>query len=255
LPQEQSGVYHLGSRRLSYATETAVLRLCDVVLAPNQFTKDYVARIIGRGRAESKVRVIPWRIDPRADAPTPDLSRAGIPEDRNVVAVIGFLNRYKYSDVMFEVAKRLVTGPEPPVFVFCGDGDLRATGEAALAGSADVHFLGWQPRPVVQALIRAATAVLVPMSGFVLLEAAAEARAVVSSRTEWHAELVEDAVNGFLVDPTDVDGWVERTRRLLRDPGLRETMGGRLRRRYELDYAPAVVLAREVELYRSLARA
>jgi glycosyltransferase involved in cell wall biosynthesis len=257
LSQEKTGVYHFGRRRLSYAVESVVLRLCDVVLAPNHFTKDYVGRIIGRERAEAKVRVIPWRIEsPPAGAAHHHLLRDnGIPADRDLVVVIGFLNRYKYSDVMFQVASRLGADGTGPAFVFCGDGDLRAAGEEALAGSPHVRFLGWQPRPVVQALLRAAAVVLVPMSGFVLLEAAAEGKAVVTSRVEWHGEIVEDGVNGFLVEPTAVPDWVERTTRLLRDPSLRETMGRRLQQRYEASFSPEVVLAQEVELYRSLARA
>jgi glycosyltransferase involved in cell wall biosynthesis len=62
-------------------------------------------------------------------------------------------------------------------------------------------------------------------------------------------------VNGFLVEPTAVAEWVERTTRLLRDPRSRATLGQRLRQRYQASFAPEVVLAQEVELYRSLARA
>lgn len=251
LAQETSGEYQFGNRRLSYVVEWLVLRLADAILAPNHYTKRYVAGLIGERRAEEKVAVIPWRIDPTPVDEGPITDPLAADAGRPLVVVVGFLNRYKHTDVMLDVAERVVSGGRA-LFAFCGDGPLREEGERRFAGSADVRFLGWQPRSAVQALIRRAAVVLVPMSGYVLLEAAAEGRPVVVSDLEWHGELVEDGVTGFLVEARNVDRWVERVGALLDDRDRAAALGSRLEARFDADYAPERVVEREIDLYRSL---
>jgi len=104
-------------------------------------------------------------------------------------------------------------------------------------------------------LLRSADVVLVPMSGFVLLEAAARDRAVVAGSVEWHGELVEDGVSGFLVPPEDAASWVRRTLELIGDASLRRRLGERLGERFRAEYDPPRVRQREKDLYVELARA
>lgn len=256
LPQERSKTYHYGSKMISYTMEKWTLILCHVILAPNQYTKRYVASIIGKRRAEKKVRVIPWIIDREGSL---EDSHENVPERLGLnltlpfVLVIGFINPYKYSDIMFKVAEALFSGgPQDLQFVFCGDGPLRETGEFLLQRYENARFLGWQPYPVVQALIRKAAVVLVPMSGFVLLEAAAAGRPVVASNIEWHGELVEDGVSGFLVKPVSVDDWVRKIRLVLGNPELGRTMAENLGKKFRSKYDPDILIDEEIELYRSL---
>jgi glycosyltransferase involved in cell wall biosynthesis len=250
LGQELGGEYYFGSRLLSHSVESAVLRLCDSLMVPNQFTKDYVARLIGQRRAQAKTVVIPWRVELAGVEPEQAGSvrtRLGLDPARPLVLVVGALNRYKLSHVMFEVATRAVAAAAPrPQFVFCGDGPLRAPGEARFAGARDALFVGWQPMPAVRALLRLATVVLVPMSGFVLLEAAAEGRAVIASTLEWHRELVRDGVNGRLVDAEAVEQWCARLAELLASEASRERMGGALRAAFDAGYDPDRIAQAEV---------
>jgi glycosyltransferase involved in cell wall biosynthesis len=135
---------------------------------------------------------------------------------------------------------------------FCGDGPLRSEGEERFRGDDRIRFLGWQPRRITDALLAAASVVLVPMSGFVLLEAAAAGRPVIAGNLEWHGELIEDDRTGFLVPPRDVGAWADRIGRLLGAPLLRRRLGDALRQRFDSEYDPDRHRAREIALYKRL---
>jgi glycosyltransferase involved in cell wall biosynthesis len=259
LPQQLEGRYYFGSRWLSYGIEYAVLRLCDAIIVPNAFTHAYVAGIIGEARARAKVEIIPWAIIRRDDVDQSEARRvaahAGIDPTRPFVLSVGHLNKYKFAPQMFEVAQRLLRdNPRGLQFVFCGDGPLVADGRRRLNDCRDAHFLGWQSNDTVRALMTAAAVVVVPMSGFVLLEAAAIGRPVVTSNLEWHTELVRDADTGWVVDPADVTAWCDRIIRIIDDPALGERAGARLRDAFDAGFAPGIALRKEVELYRRLVK-
>ncbi len=256
IAQELSGRFHFQSRMLSYGMEALVLRLCTRIIVPNRFTASYVAGIIGP-RAHEKCAVIPWLIEEVAPKGADDASlraRFDIAEDAVLVPIIGFLNRYKFTDRLYDALAMIepVRGPRP-VFVFCGDGPLRAEGERRFAARADVRFIGWQERAVVAALLRAAAFVLVPMSGFVLLEAASAGKPVVTSRVEWHCELVGDGETGLLVDPEAPRQWADAILRMLAEPERANAMGRALGARYRKDYRPERARALEIALYEELA--
>lgn len=249
LPQEREGRYYFGSRALSYGMEYCVLRLADRIIAPNVFTRNYVARILGERAAVKKVHVIPWILD-RGEkaAPVAEVDgRLGISGGKPVVAVIGHINRYKFSEEMFRVAGSLADEAQ---FVFCGDGPLRAEGEKRLSPAA--RFAGWQPNTIVLGLLQRADAVLIPMSGFVLLEAASLGRPVVTSNLEWHSELVEDGRSGLLVEAADTDAWIKAVKRLLSHPDEASGFGKRLAERFAKDYDPDRLVALELNLYGEL---
>jgi glycosyltransferase involved in cell wall biosynthesis len=259
IAQERNGSFYLGSKRLSYGVEWLTLQLATSIIAPNSFTKGYVGSIIGPRRASAKCVVIPWLSAPVPASDAGDrnlLAGLGIAPGTIVVPVIGFVNRYKYSDVLFDaIAQGPIAAPgNAPVLVcFLGDGPLRQEGEARFADRPDVRFLGWQERQVVHAFLRCADVVLIPMSGFVLLEAASLGKTVISSRVEWHGELIRDGETGYLVDPTSPAAWRQAlARALAEDPQHRRQMSARLLALYQAEYALDIAVRRELELYLSL---
>ena len=256
IAQELGGHFYFQSRMLSYGMEALVLRLCSRIIVPNRFTASYVAGIIGQ-RALQKCIVIPWMIEEVPQAGREDASvraRLGLADDAALVPIIGFLNRYKFTDRVFDAIAALdLPQGARPIFVFCGDGPLRAEGERRFAGRADVRFTGWQERAIVEALLREAAFVLVPMSGFVLLEAASAGKPVVTSRVEWHSELVTDGETGMLVDPAEPQQWTSAIAAMLAEPDRAQAMGRALRQRYLADYRPERARALEIALYQELA--
>lgn len=257
IPQERERRYYFGSRRVSYAVEEAVMRLCSVIVVPNVYTREYVARLLG-WRSSEKTIVIPWILDSAREGHTravdPSMLRAlGISPDLPLILLVGHLNEYKYSRQMFQVADRFLrTWAGRAQVMFCGDGPLRAEGEQRLSGRPGVRFVGWQANSTVLGLVSLAAVVLVPMSGFVLLEAASCGAPVIASSIEWHSEMVVDGDSGWLVNPEAIDGWVDRIAWILDHPGDARAAGARLKAKFEEFYAPDVALRREVELYQRL---
>lgn len=256
--QERNRTYNYNSRFISYTMEWLVLKLATRIIAPNQFTKAYVEGIIGKRDADRKCVVIPWLAVPiteETEEPSGLFERLNLPSTAAIVPIVGFLNPYKYTDVLFEA----LDGPafhtkegKDVVFCFCGDGPLRAEGERRFAQTNHIRFLGWQERSVVHALLRRAAFVLVPMSGNVLLEAASIGRPVITSQVEWHSELVRNGEGGLVVDPDEPAAWRDAIQEMLAAPEAAKRMGEHLKQKFWADYAPERSIEREYALYRSL---
>ena len=257
IPQESDGYYY-GSKALSYAIENAVLLLATRIIVPNHFTYAYVERIVGAQAARKRAVIISWLSQPVPETSEKDgklLAEVGVFGDGPILPVIGFVNRYKFSHILFEMLEQ---GPvkdsdgRTALFCFAGDGPLRKDGERRFAGRADVRFLGWQDKEVVQALLRRATAAVIPMSGFVLLEAASIGKPIITSAVEWHSELVQNDVSGLLVDPNSPQQWRAAIAQMLTDPFAAAAMGAKLKAAYWKNHSPDACRKAEYQLYEEL---
>ncbi len=256
--QERNREYHYNSKLISYLMEWAVLRMADTIIVPNRFTGEYVSRIITSQRAEAKCIRIPWISPETPVAPTLESCEVEENPSEPLILVVGFLNRYKYTNIIFELVSEVIQDStllaHNARFTFCGDGELLKEGLQRFDQHANISFLGWTENSEVKALMSKADIVLVPMSGFVLLEAAQLGKSVIASNVEWHSELVEDGVTGLLVDPLLVSQWSAAIEALLSDPVSARQMGKSLSRRYEIEYSPKNCAARELALYQKLVK-
>jgi len=91
--------------------------------------------------------------------------------------------------------------------------------------------------------------------GMVLIEAMAEARPVVASILGAPLEIIQDGVEGYLVNPKDADGMASRIIALLADPGLAKDMGVRGHKKALTNYNPSVAARRFERLYMEVAHA
>lgn len=256
--QERNGTYNYNSRLISYAMEWLVLKLALRIIAPNQFTKSYVEGIIGKHGADCKCVIIPWISTPipeSVDSPPNIFKKLDIPSTSAIVPIIGFLNAYKYADVLFDALDGLnlqTKNGQKVIFCFCGDGPLRPEGEKRFSKATHVRFFGWQERSIVHALLRHAEFVLIPMSGNVLMEAASIGKPVITSEVEWHSELVINRKSGLVVDPHEPSTWRRAINEMLASPNLAKQMGEQLKQRYWADYAPDRSIDLEFDLYKRL---
>lgn len=85
-----------------------------------------------------------------------------------------------------------------------------------------------------------------------LLEAAACARAIVSTDVPGCREIVRDGENGILVPPRDAVALAAALKRLILSPALRATMGRRGREMVVEEFSEQIVVAQTVEIYRDL---
>jgi glycosyltransferase involved in cell wall biosynthesis len=257
IAQERNRAYYYNYRFLSYGMEALVLKMADAVIVPNRFTRLYVEEIIGSRAAHRKCVTIPWMSSPieEEDPGAPAIDHL-VSSDAAVVPIIGFVNKYKFSDVLFDGLEGLPDtyyDGRPLQFVFCGDGPLRKEGEERFRDQGNIRFVGWQERTLVHTLLRRAAFVLIPMSGFVLLEAASIGKPVITSAMEWHPELIRDGETGLLADPYDPLSWREAITSFSSDPARAREMGRRLRASYEAAYSRERSINAEVSLYERLA--
>jgi glycosyltransferase involved in cell wall biosynthesis len=91
--------------------------------------------------------------------------------------------------------------------------------------------------------------------GMVLIEAMAEARPVVASMLGAPPEIIQDGVEGYLLNPKDTDTMAARITTLLADPTLAEGMGRRGHEKVLAHYGPGVGARRFEQLYLELAHA
>jgi starch synthase len=114
------------------------------------------------------------------------------------------------------------------------------------------------PRPQLIQLLSHATVFVCPSIyeplGIVNLEAMACGTAVVASRVGGIPEVVDDGVNGMLVDlgPTFEQQLAAAVGGLLEDPSRAAAMGAAGRERAVKDFGWDAIAARTVEIYRSL---
>lgn len=153
-----------------------------------------------------------------------------IPNNAVVVMAMGRLIARKGFDILIKAIAK--TGNTHLWLV--GQGEERGSLQALAAGlgiSHRVHFLGWQQD--VRPFLAASDMFVMPSRfeplGNVVLEAWAQDRPVISTRSQGPLWFMSDAANGLLVDIDDVDGLSSALQRLIDDPALRERIvnGGR----------------------------
>ena len=106
--------------------------------------------------------------------------------------------------------------------------------ENMAGGDTRIRYIGYVKK--VEDIYHTADIVVVPSRwqeplGLISLEAGACRKPVVATRVGGIPEVVEEGINGYLVEPGDVDGLSVRVMQLIADPALRARLGeaGRIR--------------------------
>ncbi|MBE9128516.1 MULTISPECIES: glycosyltransferase [unclassified Coleofasciculus] len=108
-----------------------------------------------------------------------------------------------------------------------GDGPHRLALEKHFAGTP-THFVGYLTGTDLGSAFASSDAFIFPSRtetlGLVLLEAMAAGCPVVAARSGGIPDIVTDGVNGYLFEPTDEEGAISATQRLLQEQRERETL-------------------------------
>lgn len=183
---------------------------------------------------ENKVEVVHVGVNP-------DLYVSGdlpFPKTKVQILTVAALNKTKGFPFLVDAVSRLAKEGIDIECNIVGTGPRRGDIEqwAKHFGVADrVHLLGLLPQHEIARRLRECDVFVLPsmialdgsMDGLpvALIEAQAAGRPVVASTISGIPELVEDGVNGFLVDSTHAERIAEAIRRLAADARLREAMG------------------------------
>ncbi len=127
------------------------------------------------------------------------------------------------------IIRALTDLPADVELLVAGDGEMEGAWKELsreLGLQARVHFLGNVPHARIPLFIRAADVFVLNSEyeglSHTLLEVLNLGTPIIASDVCGNPEVVEDGVNGFLVDPHEPRQLAELVRRLLEDPGLRE---------------------------------
>lgn len=223
--------YHLPLNRLFLGLAMPVfLRRASHVMTVSQASRGDLLRLYGL--PAGKVSVVPEGVAPRY-RPVPDgpqretvLRRYGV--RRPYLLVVGVIEPRKNLPMLFRALRGLLAGGFSHQLVVAGSRGwldepiVREAGQMA----PDVRLTGYVDEEDLPALYSAADLLAYPSlyEGFGLpaLEAMACGTPVVASRAGALPEVVGDA--GVLLDPLDVEGWVEALASLLRDEERRREL-------------------------------
>ncbi len=194
VPHRLTGIRVADPRGWRLWVERHATSRADRFVCVSQSVAEYVRR---RGFASEKLQVIPNGVDLARykDARPADLSRLGVPKDKQALLYIGRLDLQKGLDRFFAEVPRLLRDLPSHDLVLAGTGPLEASLRQATSagGTADrVHFLGY--RDDVPELLKASALLVLPSrwEGMpnVVLEAMATGKPVVATQSEGTVELL-----------------------------------------------------------------
>jgi glycosyltransferase involved in cell wall biosynthesis len=235
-----------------------IARRCDAVVAVSR--EDRRRMIDVEGLRPEDVVYIPNGIP--ASPPAAGTVRRdglGLHEDDLVVGTVGVLRRQKALHVLIQAAA-ILRGEFPRLrVVIVGSGPEwealeKLIAELGLAGT--VYLLGYRTdvSELLPTFDLAACSSDFEGSPLTVLEYMEAALPVVSTRVGGIPDLVEDGVNGVLVDRRDPEALARALAGLLRDPELRIAMGRRGQERRGREFDIDVTVERIEQLYEELYR-
>ena len=189
--------------------------------------------------------------------------RYGVPPGEMILLSVGRLESNKGLDVLAAALGRARTSPALAAagwrWVIVGAGPARQQIEAAVAahglGSHTV-FVGRAADADLHGWYEAASLFVHPTryegSSLVTLEAMAHRRPIIATRAGGLPDKVRPGDNGWLVEPGDVDGLAEAIEDAATDRAWFPAMGAKSREIVEREFSWAVLVDKQIEVYREL---
>ncbi len=120
----------------------------------------------------------------------------------------------------------------------------------------NVTYLGGVPYGEIKKHIEQATLCVFPTFAEALpvswLEAMALQKPVVASNIGWAIEIIEDGVDGFLVNPNEHKMYAEKIVALLEDPELQKQFGSAARKKVEQKFSMEIVAQQSLAFYENI---
>lgn len=236
------------SLRLKFwqSLEIMAMRRQTITIACSDFVRHW---LLSRGLKSDRVETV-YNATPEPPTLSSDITRAslGIRGDSLVVLYAGRLINGKGLDTLLHGAARV---PKAHV-VLLGEGDARAALESlAQSLGARTYFSGFVASPapyyaLADLIVLPSHMEALPMS---LLEAMAHGKAVIASNVGGIPEVVTDGETGILVEPGDVNGFMQALVSL-KDPDRRHIMGRNARARWQEHFTLDLFAERLMRAYR-----
>jgi glycosyltransferase involved in cell wall biosynthesis len=180
-----------------------------------------------------------------------------IPQNSNVIGVVGRLVPIKGHKYLVSAAKRIVKEFDNTIFVFVGDGYLKSNLERqaeSLGVRKNIVFTGWRS-DVIDVIGLFDILVLPSLNegmGKVLVEGMALGKPIVASSVGGIIDLVKNGDNGILVPARDTGALEEAILRLIRNKNLAQELGKNGKTKVYPEYDAFVMIRQIEDLYESL---
>lgn len=120
----------------------------------------------------------------------------------------------------------------------------------------NVKFLGSVPYQEIKKYIEKATLCIFPSYAEALpvswIEAMAMAKPVVASNIGWSKEVIDDGIDGFLVNPGQHTEYANKIIQFLQNKGLQKELGIAARKKIERKFSMSIVAQQSLSFYKSL---
>ncbi|MEO8254931.1 MAG: glycosyltransferase family 4 protein [Flavobacterium sp.] len=255
---------HLDQRPVKWINkfhEKRALQKADALLSVSQFTADKTNAVFGLNK---KCIIIPNSIDVLAfvkDAKTISFS--------NTILYFGSLIRKKgllelpliFNEVITlnPLAKLILVGKDVPDII-SGSTSTWEMMQSLFSEKAlsNVSYLGSVPYQEIQKYINEATVCVFPSFAEALpvswIEAMAMQKAIVASNIGWATDVIDDGVNGFLVNPKKHAAYASKINILLSDLQLRQEFGISARKKVMEKFSISQVAKQSLVFYKQFSR-
>lgn len=226
----------------------------DYFICPSNILAEHLKNNVGINN--SKISVVPHFINWKQPA------EAKNSYDKKDVLYVGRLSIEKGIEYLIQAMPKIKEEHPEVKLHIVGEGDLEQNLKdlANKLGIGDkVIFHGYLPNENLAKMYRKSSVLVLPsvckeMFGLTLIEAMSQGTPIITTNIGGQAELVENGVNGLLVNPRDPGDLAEKISNILDNPELGREMGERGRKIVEENHTPEKHLKRLIEIYESVIR-
>ncbi len=244
----------------NFVFEKLALQKAKAYIAPTTFAGEETAKIFGLNRNSIKTIHYGLELDRFVNAHPEEFQP-------KTLLYIGTIIRKKGVLELAEVFNRLIDkDPNAQLLLIGGDsGDIKTGSSSTYAlmqslfsetAKAKVNYLGKIPYSEVQEHIKNTHVCTFPSFaetlGMVTIESMALQKPVVNTSIGWAQELIDDGVNGYLVHPTDIDGYVAAILKLFNDQALCLQIGKAARVKTERNFDIQTLVQQNIDYYTSI---
>ncbi|MCK9453832.1 glycosyltransferase [Sulfurimonas sp.] len=248
LAQSKIGRYHIFNNKfISFFVEEFVLNRSDNVIVPNKYTANYVRSI----SSQKNITVLPLPLRNELFYRLNDDVCMIEPE---YFLFIGRLVGDKHPDFILELYIKFVENNPKTTkkLVIVGNGEMMDELKKRVIDSSledKVIFTGFLNTSEIIKYLEKNPICLIPISGFVIYEAAIFGNMIITSDIEWHSEFIEDGINGWVAKYLDINSWLEKLNYI--ECNLEDSKNKALKLKDKMkELKPENIYAQQIELYK-----
>ena len=265
---------HLDQRPVKWVNkfhEKRALQNANGLISVSQFTANLTNQLFGLNK---NFTIIPNAVDlslfdnsvSTVTVPSEPVQRAVEAGDRGLLYFGTLIRKKGLLELPFIFNKVIEQHPTAQLMLVGRDAPDIITGNASTwammqalfspTALANVTYLGGVPYGEIIKHIEQATLCVFPTFAEALpvswLEAMALQKPVVASNIGWATEIIEDGVDGFLVNPADHTTYAAKVVALLEDPELQKRFGMAARKKVEQKFSMEIVAQQSLAFYENL---